>query len=115
MKVGVNVPNASVMVIENSERFGLAQLHQLRGRVGRGEYQSYCILKYDSHCSPSRKRKNETMQETNDGFVIAEKDLELRAEEQESFWNQTTWTTQTLKLLIYFVDMQQCFKNLFKV
>ena len=77
IEVGVNVPNASIMVVENAERFGLAQLHQLRGRVGRGEYQSYCILKYNSSSDVVRQRMN-TMQETNDGFIIAEKDLELR-------------------------------------
>lgn len=77
IEVGVNVPNASIMVVENAERFGLAQLHQLRGRVGRGEYQSYCILKYQGSSEIIRQRMK-TMQETNDGFVIAGKDLELR-------------------------------------
>lgn len=77
IEVGVNVPNASIMVIENAERFGLAQLHQLRGRVGRGEYQSYCILKYQGNSEVIRQRMK-VMQETNDGFVISEKDLELR-------------------------------------
>ena len=77
IEVGVNVPNASVMIIENAERFGLAALHQLRGRVGRGEYQSYCILKYQSN-SDIVKQRMKIMQETNDGFIIAQKDLELR-------------------------------------
>jgi len=77
IEVGVNVPNASIMVIENAERFGLAQLHQLRGRVGRGEYQSYCILKYQGNSEVIRERMK-VMQSTNDGFVISEKDLELR-------------------------------------
>ena len=77
IEVGVNVPNASIMVVENAERFGLAQLHQLRGRVGRGEYKSYCILKYQGNSDVIRQRMK-TMQETNDGFIIAEKDLELR-------------------------------------
>ena len=77
IEVGVNVPNASVMIIENAERFGLAQLHQLRGRVGRGEYQSYCILKYNSNSQLVRERMK-TMTQTEDGFKIAEKDLELR-------------------------------------
>ena len=77
IEVGVNVPNASIMVVENAERFGLAQLHQLRGRVGRGEYKSYCILKYQGNSEVIRERMK-TMQDTNDGFVIAEKDLELR-------------------------------------
>ena len=65
------------MVIQNAERFGLAALHQLRGRVGRGEYKSYCILKYQGHSDNIRERMK-VMQETNDGFVISEKDLELR-------------------------------------
>lgn len=77
IEVGVNVPNASVMVIQNAERFGLAALHQLRGRVGRGEYKSYCILKYQGSSDNIRQRMK-VMQDTNDGFVISEKDLELR-------------------------------------
>lgn len=77
IEVGVNVPNSSIMIVENAERFGLAQLHQLRGRVGRGEYQSYCILKYNSNSEIARKRM-EIMTSTTDGFIIAEKDLELR-------------------------------------
>lgn len=77
IEVGVNVPNASIMVVENAERFGLAQLHQLRGRVGRGEYQSYCILKYQGNSEVIRKRMK-VMTQTNDGFIISEKDLELR-------------------------------------
>ena len=71
------MPNASIMVIENAERFGLAQLHQLRGRVGRGEYQSYCVLKYEGNNEVIRERMK-VMVQTNDGFVISEKDLELR-------------------------------------
>ena len=77
IEVGVDVPNANIMVIENAERFGLAQLHQLRGRVGRGEYKSYCILKYNGNSDLIRQRM-QTMTETDDGFKIAEKDLELR-------------------------------------
>ena len=77
IEVGVNVPNASIMVVENAERFGLAQLHQLRGRVGRGEYKSYCILKYQGNSDVIRQRMK-VMQDTNDGFKISEKDLELR-------------------------------------
>ena len=77
IEVGVNVPNASIMIVEDAQRFGLAQLHQLRGRVGRGEYQSYCILKYKGNGDTIRERMK-VMCETNDGFVISEKDLELR-------------------------------------
>lgn len=77
IEVGVNVPNAALMVIENAERFGLSQLHQLRGRVGRSGYQSYCILFNDSKSELARERMK-VMTETIDGFVISEKDLELR-------------------------------------
>lgn len=77
IEVGVDVPNSNIMVIEDAERFGLAQLHQLRGRVGRGEYQSYCILKYNGKGENTRKRMK-VMCDTNDGFIISEKDLELR-------------------------------------
>ena len=77
IEVGVDVPNANIMVIENAERFGLAALHQLRGRVGRGEFKSYCILKFEGKGENVRKRM-QVMCETNDGFVISEKDLELR-------------------------------------
>ncbi len=77
IEVGVNVPNSNLMIIENAERFGLAQLHQLRGRVGRGEYQSYCILKYQGNSRVIQERMK-VISDTNDGFVISEKDLELR-------------------------------------
>ena len=78
IEVGVNVPNASVMVIENAERFGLAQLHQLRGRVGRGADQSYCILVTGYALAGDTRRRIQTMTETNDGFEIAEEDMRLR-------------------------------------
>lgn len=78
IEVGVNVPNASVMVIMNAERFGLAQLHQLRGRVGRGADQSYCILVTSFKISGDTRRRIQIMTETNDGFEIAEEDMKLR-------------------------------------
>lgn len=78
IEVGVNVPNASVMIIESSERFGLSQLHQLRGRVGRGAEQSYCILMTGDKLSKETLKRMETMVSTNDGFEIAEVDLQLR-------------------------------------
>lgn len=78
IEVGVNVPNASVMIIQNAERFGLAQLHQLRGRVGRGAEQSYCILVSNFKLSAETRKRLQIMTETNDGFEIAEADLKLR-------------------------------------
>ena len=78
IEVGVDVPNASLMIVENAERLGLAQLHQLRGRVGRGAAASNCVLLYQAPLSLMAKQRLATMRETNDGFVIAEKDLELR-------------------------------------
>ncbi|WP_449284035.1 ATP-dependent DNA helicase RecG [Luteimonas yanweni] len=78
IEVGVDVPNASLMVIENAERLGLAQLHQLRGRVGRGSEASSCVLLYQAPLSRTARERLATMRETGDGFVIAEKDLELR-------------------------------------
>jgi ATP-dependent DNA helicase RecG len=78
IEVGVNVPNASVMIIESAERFGLSQLHQLRGRVGRGAEQSYCILMTGDKIAKDTMKRIETMVRTNDGFEIAEVDLQLR-------------------------------------
>ena len=78
IEVGVNVPNASVMIIESAERFGLSQLHQLRGRVGRGADQSYCILLTGVKLSSDSRKRMEIMTRTNDGFEISEADLQLR-------------------------------------
>ena len=78
IEVGVDVPNASVMVIEHAERFGLAQLHQLRGRVGRGAVASVCVLLYTSPLSPTGRERLKAMAETTDGFEIARRDLEIR-------------------------------------
>jgi ATP-dependent DNA helicase RecG len=78
IEVGVDIPNASVMVIENAERFGLSQLHQLRGRVGRGADQSYCILMTGNKLTTEARKRIQTMVRTHDGFEIAETDLKLR-------------------------------------
>ena len=78
IEVGVNVPNASLMIVENAERLGLAQLHQLRGRVGRGAEKSACVLMYQSPLSDSAKQRLDILRQSHDGFMIAEKDLELR-------------------------------------
>jgi ATP-dependent DNA helicase RecG len=77
VEVGVDVPNATVMIIEGADRFGLAQLHQLRGRVGRGEAQSYCLL-IPTHEDATENERLQAMAESNDGFLLAEKDLQLR-------------------------------------
>ena len=77
IEVGVDVPNATVMLIENAEQFGLAQLHQLRGRIGRGAHDSFCILVSGATNEEARKRL-QVLEETNDGFRIAEEDLKLR-------------------------------------
>src|SRR4029450_3263786 len=78
LEVGIDVPNASIMLVENAERFGLAQLHQLRGRIGRGEHKSYCILFSAKPNHPEVREKLEVLQQTTDGFAIAEADLRLR-------------------------------------
>lgn len=78
IEVGVDVPNSSLMIIENPERLGLAQLHQLRGRVGRGSVASHCVLLYHSPLSKTAQKRLGVLRESNDGFVIAQKDLEIR-------------------------------------
>jgi len=78
VEVGVDVPNATLMVVEHAERFGLSQLHQLRGRIGRGQHQSTCVLLYQAPWSEDARERLKAMAETSDGFVIAERDLRLR-------------------------------------
>jgi ATP-dependent DNA helicase RecG len=78
IEVGVDVPNASLMIIENPERLGLAQLHQLRGRVGRGAIESHCVLMYHPPLSGNARQRLAVLRESSDGFLIAQKDLELR-------------------------------------
>ena len=102
IEVGVDVPNASIMIIENAERFGLAQLHQLRGRVGRGEYKSYCILKNEGHSQVSKERMK-VMCKTNDGFIISEKDLELRG--SGDFFGTAQHGVPELKIANLFEDI----------
>ena len=103
IEVGVDVQNANIMVIENAERFGLAQLHQLRGRVGRGEYQSYCILKYEGK-GDTVKQRMKVMCDTNDGFIISEKDLELRG--SGDFFGTRQHGLPEFKIANLFEDMQ---------
>lgn len=103
VEVGVNVPNATVMVIYDAERFGLSQLHQLRGRVGRGSEQSYCLLIADPK-SETGKERMRIMTETNDGFVLSEKDLELRGPE---ILGVSKVAYQNLRLLTWYMIIER--------
>jgi len=99
IEVGVDVPNASLMIIENPERLGLSQLHQLRGRVGRGDKKSYCLLMYTAPLSQNAKQRLNVMRETNDGFKIAQKDLEIRGA------GEVLGTRQTGDMIYRFADL----------
>ncbi len=99
IEVGVDVPNASLMVIENAERLGLAQLHQLRGRVGRGSAASSCVLLYQMPLSALARQRLDVLRETGDGFRIAEKDLELRGP------GEVLGTRQTGQLALRIADL----------
>jgi ATP-dependent DNA helicase RecG len=101
IEVGVDVPNASLMIIENAERLGLSQLHQLRGRVGRGSAKSHCVLLYSSPLSANGSERLKTMRQTNDGFAIAEKDLELRGP------GELLGTRQTGDMQLQIADLQR--------
>lgn len=103
IEVGVDVPNSSIMVIEDAQRFGLAQLHQLRGRVGRGEYKSYCVLKYEGK-GKNTKERMKVMCETNDGFIISQKDLELRG--SGDFFGTMQHGIPDFKIANLFTDME---------
>ena len=108
IEVGIDVPSATIMVIENAERFGLAALHQLRGRVGRGSSQSYCILIYGNNVSPDGIKRLDILCETDDGFVIAEQDLMMRGVGELLGTRQTGW------IQYYFVDYRE-HRDLFKL
>lgn len=101
IEVGVDVPNASLMIIDNAERLGLSQLHQLRGRVGRGDQQSTCLLMYGAALSKTAKTRLATMRETTDGFVVAERDLEIRGP------GELLGTRQTGLLNLRIADLQR--------
>jgi ATP-dependent DNA helicase RecG len=101
IEVGVDVPNASLMIIENAERLGLSQLHQLRGRVGRGSAVSHCVLLYAPPLGRIAAERLRTMRATNDGFVIAEKDLQLRGP------GELLGTRQTGELQLRIADLQR--------
>jgi ATP-dependent DNA helicase RecG len=101
IEVGVDVPNAALMVIEHAERFGYAQIHQLRGRVGRGSADSVCILMYAEPLSMAAKERLQTLREISDGFVIAERDLSLRGP------GELLGAKQSGDAMLRFVDLQR--------
>ncbi len=109
VEVGIDVPNATVIMIENAERFGLAQLHQLRGRVGRGKYQSYCIFMTASR-SKETKERLEILNHSNDGFYIANEDLRLRGPGDLFGIRQSGGLI--LKLLTFFRTQHCCRKQM---
>jgi ATP-dependent DNA helicase RecG len=104
VEVGIDQPNATVMMIEHAERFGLAQLHQLRGRVGRGPEKSYCLLAIEYPMSALAKARLKVMTQSRDGFVIAEKDLELRG--TGDLFGTRQWGMPSLKIANLFRDME---------
>lgn len=106
VEVGVNVPNATVILIKNAERFGLAQLHQLRGRVGRSALQSYCVLLSDD----TENDRLKVMAETTDGFVVAQKDMELRGTGQ-ILGTKQSGTDECLELILSHQNMYQIIKK----
>jgi ATP-dependent DNA helicase RecG len=108
IEVGIDVPRATIIVIENAERFGLAALHQLRGRVGRGDAQSYCVLVYGNNVSPDGLKRLDVLCETDDGFVIAEQDLMMRGVGELLGTRQSGW------IQYHFVDYRE-HRDLFKL
>jgi ATP-dependent DNA helicase RecG len=108
IEVGIDVPRATIIVIENAERFGLAALHQLRGRVGRGDVQSYCVLVYGNNVSPDGLKRLDVLCETDDGFVIAEQDLMMRGVGELLGTRQSGW------IQYHFVDYRE-HRDLFKL
>ena len=108
IEVGIDVPRASIIVIENAERFGLAALHQLRGRVGRGNTQSYCVLVFGNNLSDDGVKRLDVLCETDDGFVIAEQDLMMRGVGELMGTRQSGW------IQYHFVDYRE-HRDLFKL
>src|SRR5439155_7577972 len=96
IEVGIDVPNAGVMLIEHADRFGLAQLHQLRGRVGRGRHQSYCLLMAPARLTEEGRRRLEALVKSHDGFVIAEEDLRIRGPGE--FFGTRQWGPADLRV-----------------